>query len=90
MEDSIEPPVVSECLPDGGSWQFQGYDENGWCRSLNARLTGAHKVLCSGGEIVCKGRQDFYLESDGGFMIPSHSKIGHEMRMHFERYVSWH
>ena len=24
-----------ECIPDGGAWQFQGYDENGSCRSLN-------------------------------------------------------
>ena len=26
---------------------FQGYDEYGLLRSLNGRLTGAHKVLCS-------------------------------------------
>ena len=57
---------------------------------LNGRLTGAHHVLCSAGEIACKGRQDFYLGSDGGFMIPVHSKIGHEMRMHIGRLVSWY
>ena len=78
-----------ECIPDGGAWEFQGYDENGLCRSLNGRLTAVHKVLCSAGEIACKGRQDFYLGSDGGFVIPVHSNIGHEMRMHFERLVSW-
>ena len=71
MEDSIEQPV--ECIPDGGAWQFQGYDENGLCRSLNGRLTGVHKVLCSAGEIGCKGRQGFFLGSDGGFVIPVHS-----------------
>ena len=37
-----------------------------------------------------KGRQDFYLGHDGGFMIPVHSKIGEEMRMHFEKLVNWH
>ena len=42
---------------------------------LNGRLTGAHKVLCSAGEIACKGRQDFYLGSDGGFIIPVHRNI---------------
>ena len=36
-----------EWIPDGGAWQFQGYDENGLLRSLNGRLTGVHKVLCS-------------------------------------------
>ena len=77
----------NECIPDGGAWQFQGCDENGLRRSPNGRLTGAHKVLCSAGEITCKGRQDFYLGSDGGFMIPVHNKIGQEMRMHFERLV---
>ena len=69
----------------GGAWQFQGYDENGLCRSLKGRLTGVQKVLCSAGEIACKGPQDFYFGSDGGFMIPVHSNIGHEMLMHFER-----
>ena len=34
-----------EWIPDGGAWQFQGYDANGLCRSLNGRLTGVRKVL---------------------------------------------
>ena len=68
-EASIEQPV-GECIFDGGAWQFQGYEENGSRRSLNGRLTGAHKVLCSCGDISCKGRQDFCLGSDGGFVIP--------------------
>ena len=38
-----------ECIPGGGAWQFQGYDENGLCRSLNGRDTGVHKVLCGAG-----------------------------------------
>ena len=71
-----------DCILGGGTWQFQGYDENCFCRSLNERLTGAQKVLCGAWEIVCKGRQDFYLGSDSGFMLPVHSKIGHEMTMH--------
>ena len=79
-----------EWIPDGGAWQFQGYDENGLLRSLNGRLTSAHKKVCSSGEIAFKGRQHFYFGSDSGFMIPVRSKIGHEMRMHFARLVSWH
>ena len=40
-----------EWIPDGGAWQFQqGYDENGLLRSLNGRLIGVHKVLCSAAE----------------------------------------
>ena len=69
---------------------FQGYDENGLLRSLNGRLTSVHKVLCSAAEIACKGRQDFYLEHDGGYMIPCHSKIGQGMRIHLEKLVNWH
>ena len=53
-----------EWILDGGSWQFQGYDDNGLLRSLKGRLTVAHKVLCSAAEIACKGRQDFYLGHD--------------------------
>ena len=79
-----------EWIPDGGAWQFQGYDENGLLRSLNGRLTGVHKVLCSAAEIACKGRQDFYLGHDGGYMMPIHSKIGQGMRIHFEKLVNWH
>ena len=59
-----------EWFLDGGSWQFQGYDENGLLRSLNGRLTGVDKVLCSAAEIACKGRQDFYLGHDCGYTIP--------------------
>ena len=55
-----------EWIADGGAWQFQGYDENGLLRSLNGRLTGVHKVLCSAAQITCKGRQEFYLGHDGG------------------------
>ena len=58
-----------ELIPDGGAWQFKGYDENGLLRSLNGRLTGVHKVLCSAAEIARVGRQDFYLGHDG-YMIP--------------------
>ena len=32
-------PASGEWIPDGGAWQFQGYDENGLLRSLNGRLT---------------------------------------------------
>ena len=42
-----------ERIPDGGAWQFEGYDEHGLLRSLNGRLTGVHKVLCSAAEIAC-------------------------------------
>ena len=79
-----------EWIPDGGAWQFQGYDENGLLRSLSGRLTGVHKVLCRAAEIACKERQDFYPGHDGSYMIPTHSKIGQEMGIHFEKLVNWH
>ena len=47
-------------------------------------------MLCSAAEIACKGRQDFYLGHDGGYMIPIHSKIGQGMRTHFENLVNWY
>ena len=79
-----------EWIPDGGAWPFHGCDENGLLRALNGRLTGVHKVLCSAAEIACKGRQDFFLGHDGGYMIPIHSKIGQGMRNHFEKLVNWY
>ena len=79
-----------EWVPDGGAWQFQGYDENGLLRSLNVRFTGVHKLLFSAAEIACKGRQDFHLGHDGGHMIPIHSKIGQGMRFQFGKLVTWH
>ena len=36
MEEFVEQPVLSAQL-DGGPWQFQGYDENGLCRSLERK-----------------------------------------------------
>ena len=90
MEDSIVRPVVNGWIPDGGAWQFQGYDENGLLRSLNGRLTGVHKVWCSAAEIACKEQQDFYLGQDGGHVIPIDSKNGQAMRKHFEKLVNWY
>ena len=79
-----------EWIPDGGAWQFQGHDEHGLLRSLSGRLIGVHKVLCSAAEIACKGRQDFYLGHDGGYMIPIYCKMGQGMRTHHEKLVNWH
>ena len=74
-EDSIELPVVNGFLMVelGNSKDTTKTDCS---RSLNVRLTGVHKVLCCAAAIACKGRQDFYFGHDGGYMIPSHSKIG--------------
>ena len=83
-------------IPDGEAWQYQGYNENGLPRSLSGRLTGVHKVLCSAASasapapasgaagIACKEQQDFHVGHNGGYMIPTHSKIGQGMRNHFE------
>ena len=38
--------------PDGGAWQLQGNDDNESFKSLNGRLTGVHRVLCSEAEIA--------------------------------------
>ena len=71
MEDSIGLPVVN------GFLMLQlGSFKDMTIRSLNGRLTGVQKVLCSAAEIECKGRRDFYLGHDGGYMIPIHSKSG--------------
>ena len=82
MEDSIGLPVVNWFLMVERG-KFQGYDENGLLRSLNGRLTGVHKVLCSDAEIACKGRQDFHLGHDGGYMIPIHIKTWSENEKSF-------
>ena len=52
-----------EWILDGGVWQFQGYDANGLLRSLNGRLTGVHKVLCSGTKF-CAVRQNSRAKDD--------------------------
>ena len=72
-------------IPDGGAWQFQGYDENGLPTSLNGRLTDVHKVLCSAGEIACKEQQDFHVGHEGGYMSLIHNKIGQGMRIHLRK-----
>ena len=37
----------TEWILDGGSWQFQGYDENVLLRALSGRLTGVHTKFCA-------------------------------------------
>ena len=89
MEDSIGLPVVDgfRMVELGNSKDTM---KNGLLSSLNGRLTGLHKVLCSAAQIACKERQDVYLGHDGGYMFPIHSKIGHGMRIHLEKLVNWH
>ena len=86
MEDSIEQPVVNGFL----MVELGSSKDPMRMRSLNGRLTGAHKVLCSSAEVARVGKQDFYLGYDGGYMIPFYSKIGQGMRNHFEKLVSWY
>ena len=49
-----------------------------------------HKELCSAAEIACKGGEDVCLGHDGDFMIPTHSKIGQEMRINVEKLEIWY
>ena len=48
-------------------------------------LTGVHKVFDSAAKIACKGQEDFHVKHNGGYMIPTHSKIGQGMRIHFDK-----
>ena len=61
--------------------QFQGCDEKRFV-SISERKTQLEKSRAK--DVF------FYFGSDGGFMIPVRSKLGHTMRMHFERLVSWY
>ena len=84
-------------IPDTEAWQFQRYDEMGKPRSLNGRLVDAHEVLNSTASasayapasgavgIACKEQKDFYVRYNGGYMIPTHSKIGQGVRIYFEK-----
>ena len=78
-------------IPDGEAWQYQGHDENGLPRSLNGRLTDVQYCISicirSCGDRV---QQDFHVRHHGGYMIPTHSKIGQEMRIHFEKLLNEH
>ena len=40
-----------------------------------------HRVRCSTAEIAYKEQQEFYVEHDGGYMIPIHTKIGKEQEV---------
>ena len=79
-----------ENIEDGGGWEFFGYDENDKYRSIGGRLMNVHKVLCSAGVMATKGRQDFFLSSDGGWIIPRDSKIGWEIRKFIDQCVKWY
>ena len=38
--------------------------------------------------IACEEQQDFCVRHNGGHMIPTHSKIGQGMRIHFEKLLN--
>ena len=89
-------------IPHCEAWEFQGYDENGFPRSLDGTLMDAYEVLNSSASasasaqasrvagITCKEQQDFYVKHNDGYMVPTHSKIGQEMSLHFEKLLDEH
>ena len=86
MEKSFEQPVT-ECILDDGAWQLSRLR---WKRFVSIVWTEDPlvytKKLCWRNRVH---RTTSPFGSDVGFMIPVHSKIGHEMRIQFERLVSW-
>ena len=85
---SIEPPVVNATL-DGGAWHCQGYDEK-WLLPVSERKThGCTQSFVHCGRNCLQRTSRFFFGSDG-FMMPVHCKVGQEMRIHFERWVSWY
>ena len=38
--------------------------------------------------IACKEQQDFHVRHNGGYLVPTHSKIGQGMRIHFEKLLN--
>ena len=85
-----------EWIPDGGTWQSQGYDETDLPRPLNGRLMDAHQVMCNAAaapatgaaEIACKGQQDFYVGTWWWLHVSIHNKFGQGMRIHFEKMLN--
>ena len=54
-------------------------------RVQESQLTGYTKFW-----IACKEQQYFHVKHNGVYMIPTHSKIGQEMRIHFEKLLDEH
>ena len=53
---------------------------------LNSRASASASAPASRvAGIACKELQDFYVKHNGGYMIPTHSNIGQEMRIHYEK-----
>ena len=69
-------------IPDGEAWQFQGYDENGFPRSLDGRLSGCIRSVeqqrisnfcistsisrVAGQRSLAKKNEDFCVKHNGG------------------------
>ena len=59
--------------------------------SRRKRIAQIHKVLCSAAEIACKGRQDFYLGHDGGYMISYSQQNWSKNENSFsDFFLNWH
>ena len=79
-----------EIIYDYGGVGVTGYDENGTRRRLTGRLADVHKPLVSGHQICTKGRQDAWLGSDGGYLMPRDGPIAVGLRNHFDKLIKKH
>ena len=79
-----------EKIPDMGQLKLTLEDEHGQSRRLIGNVTNVHKCLASASRMCAGGKQEIWLNGEGGVVFPADGPIAKGLAREYDRLVAKH
>ena len=79
-----------EKIPDMGQLKLTLEDEQGQSRRLIGNVTNVHKCLASASRMCAGGKQEIWLNGEGGVVFPADGPIAKGLAREYDRLVAKH
>ena len=77
-------------IPDMGQMELNLEDDEGRQLQMMSNVTSVHKCLVSASKLCIEGEQEIWLNSAGGFVLPTKGPIAKGLALEYERLVKIH
>ena len=77
-------------IPDMGQMELNLEDDEGRQLQMMSNVTSVHKCLVSASKLCIEGEQEIWLNSTGGFVLPTKGPIARGLALEYERLVKIH
>ena len=77
-------------IPDMGQMELNLEDDEGRQLQMMSNVTSVHKCLVSASKLCIEGEQEIWLNSTGGFVLPTKGPIAKGLALEYERLVKIH